>query len=290
MRIWIDVAPSVPGEEESRSRRDELVIKHLKLVRTLAVRIRRKLPAAVELNDLFQAGVVGLLKAMETYDVSKDGDFGLYAGRRIKATIIDSLSQFDGAPRLERQHRRLRKAAASPAVAEPANLAAVPVAGVSLNPEAAGLFREDIRTLLDMAADPESQPDHICERNEQRLTIWRAIGRLPQRHREVLVCLYQNGMTAKEIGGRLGVTECRVSQIRRKALQAMSTALEAGGLAPPRFGDNSRAAESNDWMRLSIFRPPGDRGLRDGRVRPFPAPETGHAPAWARPAAQQLVA
>ena len=182
--------PASARAEECRSRRDELVLKHLKLVRTLAVRIRRKLPAGVDPNDLFQAGVVGLLKAMETYDVSKDGDFGIYAGRRIKAAIIDSLSQLDGAPRLERRHRRLRDAAASPP-------AAAPVAGVSLGSgaagalPAAGLLCDVNRMRFDVAAGPESQPDQICERNELRLTIGKAIGRLPQRHRAVLVWFYE---------------------------------------------------------------------------------------------------
>src|ERR1051326_6748165 len=67
MTIWADVDSAIPNDESS-AEHDGVVLQHLKLVKALAARIYRRLPIAVDLNDLFQAGVVGLLDAIKSYD------------------------------------------------------------------------------------------------------------------------------------------------------------------------------------------------------------------------------
>jgi RNA polymerase sigma factor for flagellar operon FliA len=250
MMIWMDV-PSSVAADEPRSRRDEVVLEHLAQVKALAVRIHRKLPIGADLNDLFQAGVVGLLDAVENYDASKDVEFNSYAECLIKGTIIDSLRQLDWAPRLAPRQRTRPDPAACQVELKPASgrgpSESGPLTGaflnlplpVALQPETAttvrpiGHARQGSQTRFDLAAGPESQPDHIWERNELRLTLVRAIERLPERYRNVLVWYYDNEMTVKQISGLLGVSECRISQIRRKALREMSGELRSGGFAPP---------------------------------------------------------
>jgi RNA polymerase sigma factor for flagellar operon FliA len=228
------------------SRRDGIVLQHLTLVKAMAARIHRDLPIAVDLDDLFQAGVVGLLDAVETYDGSENEAFDSHAKRRIKGTILDSLRQLDGAPRCVRQQpERLdpmaRDAAMSLGRGQPDSEtgdrevsvhrpACVPM---RLKTVSAGRGfthrRREGHAAPDVAAGPESQPDRICERNELRHTLDRAIERLPNRYRKVLILSYGNDMTIKRISGLLGVSESRISQIRRKALQKMSAELQAGG-------------------------------------------------------------
>ena len=79
-------------------RAEGIVPEHLALVKSLAVRIWRTLPIVADVNDLFQAGVLGLLDAVRTYSAAEDGDFEIYAKRRIQDAIMESLSQLDWAP------------------------------------------------------------------------------------------------------------------------------------------------------------------------------------------------
>jgi RNA polymerase sigma factor for flagellar operon FliA len=277
MTTWMDV-PSSVAVDEPRSRRDEVVLEHLDLVKALAVRIHRKLPVGADLNDLFQAGVVGLLDAAENYDASKDVEFHSYAECLIKGTIIDSLRQLDWAPPLAPWHRTPPDPAACQVDPRPGSGRGPSESGpltrafldlplpVALQPETVSTVqsiahaRQGSKARFDPAAGPESQPDHIWERNELRLTLGRAIDRLPERYRNVLVWYYDNEMTVKQISGLLGVSECRISQIRRKALREISGELQSGGFAPP--------------MHLSMLRTratgEGEVTARRRRVRDYP--------------------
>ena len=84
---------------EARCRRDELILKHLSLVRAIANRVRENLPVQVELDDLVHAGILGLFDAVDKYDPSKKVVFHLYAKHRIRGAILDSLRQLDWASR-----------------------------------------------------------------------------------------------------------------------------------------------------------------------------------------------
>lgn len=209
MTISTALSVSIPVEA-----RERMVLQHLSLVEALAAHIQRKLPVPVDPNDLFQAGAVGLLDAVASYDSSKDLAFDRYARQRIRGTIFASLRQSEGSPRNRARHQKRTEAAGS----RPEQFSA---AGGSpwVSP-------------LQVAAGPESQPDQICERNELRLTLARALRRLPQRYRHVLKLQYDNDMTLKNISGLLGVSVGRITQIRRKALQRVSADLQTHGFTP----------------------------------------------------------
>jgi RNA polymerase sigma factor for flagellar operon FliA len=223
-----------------------MVLQHLGLVRALAARIHRNLPMAVDLDDLVQAGVLGLLDALEKYDPSRNVPFHCYAKHRINGAIFDSLRQLDSVPRSVRQNQKRVECVAhdlgtklgrTPVGSEIAeqfgggierwhhilmqlkNVS--PVTGFALDSHRA-------RT-QDIAESSDSRPDRICERNELRLTVARAIECLPERYRRVVFLYYKDDLTMKQIGGVLGVSEGRVSQIRRTALRKMSEELQSGG-------------------------------------------------------------
>src|SRR5437588_765920 len=92
----------------SQERRDQIVLDHLPLVKTIAIRVHESLPVHVDLDDLIHAGVLGLFDAVIKYDNSKNVVFHAYAKHRIKGAILDSLRQMDWASRdLRRRHKQL---------------------------------------------------------------------------------------------------------------------------------------------------------------------------------------
>lgn len=216
MTISAELCASTPAATQ----RDHLVLQHLSLVEALASHIQRRLPMVVDPNDLFQAGALGLLDAVASYDSSKELAFDRYARQCIRGTIFASLRQSQGTPRNPRRHQKRTAANGSRDVA-------------THFPASDGAAAGQSRTApSQLAAGPESQPDRICERNELRLTLARAIGRLPLRYRNVLSLHYDNDMTLKTISGLLGVSVGRVSQLRRKALQRVSADLQSRGFTP----------------------------------------------------------
>jgi len=222
-------APNRTPAGERGSRRDGIVLKHLTLVKALAERIGRNLPVAVDPNDLYQAGVVGLLNAVQTYDTAdtaRNGAFHSYAEDRIKATIFESLRHLDWPSGCESHHPDRMDQTGDGLETRMNCRTCVQLRLKTV--DAAGGFSQG-RGTPDFAAGPESQPDRICERNELRQTLAEAFGRLPNRYRKVLILSYDNDMTIKQISGLFGVSESRISQIRRKALQKMSAELQSGG-------------------------------------------------------------
>lgn len=239
------VCPNVPR----RSRRDRVVLDNLPLVRAIAIRVHENLPVQVELDDLIHAGIIGLFDAVVKYDSSKRVAFSSYAKHRIKGAILDSLRELDWASRdLRRRQKQLeqvtRDLAAllhrNPTEEEIADRMGVDVARwrqMALDLRNVGLFSASTRPgesddapPPDFPAVPDDQPDHLCARQEMRGKIQQAMKDLPDRYRKVVVMYYTNDMTMKEIGGRLGINESRVSQIHKSALEKMAVALHSAGI------------------------------------------------------------
>ena len=232
---WADVPNWIPAGRRG-SRHDGIVLQHLAFVKALAVRIYRNLPVVVDLNDLFQAGVLGLLDAVATYDTSKNGSFHSYAKQRVKDTIFDSLRQLDWAPRCVRQNQeRLDPIATKGPMDVSINRRTCVQMRNSMSAAACFPRRCQEGDASGLVASPETQPDQIWERNERHQTLTRAVECLPKRYRKVLVLYYNDEMTIKQISGVLGVSESRISQIHRKALQKMSTELQSEGFALRRY-------------------------------------------------------
>jgi RNA polymerase sigma factor for flagellar operon FliA len=99
----------LPTQETNQSERDDLVLKHLPLVRAIAVRVYENLPVHVDVDDLIHAGIMGLIDAAVKYDCEKQVSFRAYAKHRIKGAILDSLRDMDWASRdLRKRHKQRR--------------------------------------------------------------------------------------------------------------------------------------------------------------------------------------
>src|SRR5437588_852939 len=232
----------------SQERRDQIVLDHLPLVKTIAIRVHESLPVHVDLDDLIHAGVLGLFDAVIKYDNSKNVVFHAYAKHRIKGAILDSLRQMDWASRdLRRRQKQVESVTrdlAGKLGRTPHDLEVAAEMGLDMNRWRR--MQMELRTVgvvsatpnpdqererpMEFASEPDSRPDRMCERRELKSTLARAICKLPERYQKVVFLYYTNELTMKEIGDVLGVNESRVSQIHKTALQKMAGVLQSEGI------------------------------------------------------------
>jgi RNA polymerase sigma factor FliA len=230
--------------------RNQLVLEHLPLVKAIAVRVHQSLPAQVDLDDMVQAGILGLLDAAKKYNSEKQVVFSAYAKHRIKGAILDSLRQLDWASRdMRRRYKQLEAATLDLAAA---------LQRVPNEAEVAGKLGMDLKCLRTMMVDlrnvgllsasrrsskdedlpapdfpdePEGQPDWICERSELRSTLSKVVESLPERYQKIVHLYHYKEMTMKQIGGALGINESRVSQIHKSALAKLAVGLKTIGIS-----------------------------------------------------------
>lgn len=231
------------------AKRDQVVLEHLPLVRSIAARVHENIPVHVDVEDMVHAGILGLFDAADKYDSTKQVAFAVYAKHRVRGAILDSLRQDDWASRdLRRRHKQMEAACRELT----AKLQRVPTELEIA--EALGVDVDRLRhTMMDLrsvglvsassrAADQEElpapefpgktemHPDSICSHAQLRNMLSTAIKSLPDRYQKVVSMYYSAEMTMKEIGGRLGINESRVSQIHKSALEKMAVALHATGV------------------------------------------------------------
>jgi RNA polymerase sigma factor FliA len=228
---------SRPGNPLS-AEQERQMIEHLPIVRFIARRIHERLPQHVPIEDLYSAGVVGLLDALGKFDPSKQVQFRSYAQFRIRGAILDSLRTLDWSPReLRRKGRAIEQAiqeltaqfGRAPADIEIARQLHLDLAAYQqLLGELKGL---EIGTLYSERSDdsgeeelvylpnrPEEDPLFRYLHAEMRQRLTEAIGGLPERERLVMTLYYYEETTMKEIGLILGVVESRISQIHASAV------------------------------------------------------------------------
>ena len=214
--------------------REEAIHKYLYLVKYVAGRIYVSLPSSVDINDLINDGVFGLMDALEKYDGSRAVKFETYAITRINGAILDALRSLDWVPRTVRQRARALSHAhehlecelgREPTDAELAAQMQVSVkeldrvrqrargtSVVSLEEPIAGTEESEIY-IGDTLEDAESDVMGEIERIELHDELVSAVDSLPSQERTVIQRYYFQGETLKQIKAVLGVSESRVSQI-----------------------------------------------------------------------------
>jgi RNA polymerase sigma factor for flagellar operon FliA len=251
--VEIGPGPDLDGHAAEADRpqaTQEFILSYRPLVESIARRMYGSLPpnALLELHDLAQSGLVGLVTAGRSYDPTTAVPFSTYARYRIEGEILDSLRRNDHAPRNLRRWQKQVNAArqelaaalnrqpteeelcdrlmVSTAEMRNRNLALSAAAPVSR--AAAG-----DHPFSDLASRPDTHPDHICSQRQLREVLDRLIENLPVRRQQVIRLYYRGHMTLKEIGATLGVNESRVSQMHRSALRAMAKMLKDSGICSP---------------------------------------------------------
>ncbi len=235
------------GDEDARER---LILNYSPLVKYVGGRVSATLPQTVDTADLISYGLFGLIDAIEKYDPGRGIKFETYAIARIKGAIIDELRSMDWVPRSVRARARELEAAY---IALETRLRRVP--SDSEVAEEMGVGEDEFREILSKlsytsvvsfeelwgGADREERsegaaaiPDHnaedpvtMFETEEVKHILAEAIEHLPERERVVITLYYYEGLTLKEIGKVLGVTESRVSQLHTKAVLRMRAKLHS---------------------------------------------------------------
>ncbi|MEW6167204.1 MAG: RNA polymerase sigma factor FliA [Pseudomonadota bacterium] len=212
----------------------DLVRRHGELVRRIAHHLAARLPSSVDVDDLIQAGIIGLIEAARNYSGDRGASFETYAGIRIRGAMLDELRSGDWAPRSV--HRRLREVAAAireieqstgrdARESEVAERLGISVAeyheivqdGARCQVLSLNAGGEDGDETLD-TPDPTGGPLDDLQRGEFHEALAAAIASLPERERLVMSMYYDDEMNLREIGAVLDVSESRVCQIHGQAL------------------------------------------------------------------------
>jgi RNA polymerase sigma factor for flagellar operon FliA len=213
------------------------------LVKRIAQHVMVRMPASVQLEDLIQAGMIGLLEASKKYDASQGASFETYAGIRIRGAIIDEMRKGDWVPRsVHRNARRINEAmlevesregrdATATEIAEQMGVEIDEYHSMSQDALCGKLFSveesfendepsaEDINTVF-------STPHKLAHKESLRQAMTKAIGDLPEKEQMVLSLYYTDELNLKEIGQVLGVSESRVSQIHSQAALRLRSKLQ----------------------------------------------------------------
>lgn len=219
-----------------------LLEQHLPAVRRQALALQVKLPAGVELDDLIQAGTLGLLEALRRFDPNAGASFGTFASQRVRGAMIDELRSRDWLPRsVRRQARtldacmqRLEQRLGRPP--EEREVAAEMGIGLAeyqqLLADTNNGYLVPFEEMVAERGEPEAgsggppSPFAALFDGERRERLKAAIERLPEREKLLVALYYQEDLNLKEIGAVLGVSESRVCQLHSQAVSRLRTHLD----------------------------------------------------------------
>ena len=228
--------------------KNQILIEHAPLVKRLAYQLKARLPPSVEVDDLIQAGMIGLLDAINRYEDTHGAQFETYAVQRIRGSMLDELRGMDWLPRNVRQDMRKIETAMSnlqqelgrpPSEAEIARAMKLTLAEYQEKLSDGGghqlVYYEDYqdegderdnfleRYMVDENGDPLSS---LLEDDFRRALI-EAIEDLPEREKILMGLYYEQEMNLKEIGAVMGVSESRVCQLHSQAIARIRSSLRS---------------------------------------------------------------
>lgn len=213
---------------------NDLIRKHAPLVKRIAHHLMGRLPASVQVDDLIQAGMLGLLEAAKKYEASKGASFETYAGIRIRGSMMDEVRRGDWVPRsVHRNSRRISEAiklvedregrdARDEEIAAELNMSLDEYFNCLKDSNSGKLFSleevtESGESAVEAISSAAGGPDKEVFSATFRQHLVTEIERLPEREQLVLSLYYDEELNLKEIGEVLSVSESRVSQIHSQA-------------------------------------------------------------------------
>lgn len=231
--------------EQLDASQSQLVEQYYPLARAIACRIHQRLPSGVNLDDLVGAAIGGLVDAAERFDSTRAVSFRTFAKHRIQGAVMDSLRAADWVPRAVRRRADQIEGARTalrnqlgraPTADELANRLGVTTARLDELQQTS-----DIRTVLSLdaavggdnatplaeAVADDTDPHRDLQLDELRQAAAEAIGTLPERERAAIVLYYFRGLSLKEVGMVLDVTESRACQICTQAIKRLRIRLRA---------------------------------------------------------------
>ncbi len=224
---------------------DQLVVDHIDLVKRIAHHLLARLPSTVDLDDLIQAGLIGLIEASGNYDANKGASFETYAGIRIRGSMLDEVRKLDWTPRsVHQKHRhvsqaihalegRLGRSPVEREIAAELDISIDDYHRILADSSSCRLFSieqpsESYDTRIDVPEASTAEPDQQLSGDDLRDAVADAVLDLPEREQMVLSLYYHRELNLKEIGAVLSVSESRVSQIHGQALHRLRARMGVG--------------------------------------------------------------
>ncbi len=214
---------------------EDLVTDHIALVKRIAYHLAGRLPSTIDINDLMQAGMIGLLEASRNFDPERGASFDTYAGIRIRGSMLDEVRRNDWTPRSVHQKSRqvseamqaiefeTGRAAEPKEIAKRLEISLDDYYAIVRDSAGCRLFSlegtvEEQGYRGDLPVSDTATPDQALNQRQFRAGLTAAIERLPEREQLVLSLYYEKELNLKEIGEVLGVSESRVCQIHGQAM------------------------------------------------------------------------
>ena len=229
---------------KGKADKSDLLTEHMPLVKRLAHHMKAKLPPSVEVDDLIQAGMIGLLDAITRYEETHGAQFETYAVLRIRGAMLDELRSSDWLPRSMRQNMRKIEAAMSalqqklghsPTESEVAKSLKLSLSEYQdMLSDGGGhqlLYYEDFHdsegndSFLDRYAINDADPLRSLMDGDFRQAVIDAIDALPPREKILMGLYYEEELNLREIGAVMGVSESRVSQLHTQAVARLRATL-----------------------------------------------------------------
>ncbi len=231
-------------DKTQKSARDALIVQYIYLIRYVVGRVKVTLPSLISVEDIAGYGVEGLINAIERYSPQKNTRFETYALIRIRGAIIDRIRAQDFLPRSVRkkikdiknaQEQLKQELGRTPTTTEVANL-------LEMDPEKVNQLlsedttmtsiydkkgsSEDSMEIIDTIQDTNKlNPQEQMEEKNVKQQLEKALRRLPERERVIMVLYYQENMTLKEIGQTLNMSESRVCQLHAQSIMKLKNIL-----------------------------------------------------------------
>ncbi len=229
--------------------RDKLIEQNLSLVQYISSRMAKRLPSYLELDDIYEAGVIGLIDAVDKYNPRKNVRFRTYAEYRIRGAILDSLRSNDWVPRSVRRKSALfdnaftelsQTKGAPPTLPQVLDYLSLSLKNyyhwsmdmesltcVSLEDTFFENSKGEKKHIKDAILDEHQEdPAQTLDTKALKKLLALKVKELPGKARHVLYMYYYQDMTMREIGKKLSITESRVSQIHSRALRTLRNHLE----------------------------------------------------------------
>ncbi|MCX7209481.1 MAG: polymerase sigma factor FliA [Pseudomonadota bacterium] len=232
--------PSTRLYEQTQNRDEELILAHLGMVKRVAVHLKARIPPFMEVDELVQVGMIGLIEAARAFDPTKGVAFESYAHSRVRGAMIDEVRRLSFLPRsavaFNKSHSSANQALATelgraPTQAELAEFMGRELESFEKDRGSARQFEtysmEVVsEEVMNIREQESRQPDALVEESQMMNALTEAIDGLPERDKLVISLYYVEELNLREIGEVLGVSESRVSQILSANVKKLRTQLQ----------------------------------------------------------------
>lgn len=236
----ISVASTIAFYEQVENRQESLIIAHMPMVKRVAIHLKARVPPFMELDELVQVGMVGLIEAARSFDPTKGFEFEHFALSRVRGAILDEVRRQSFLPRSAVAFNKSENEAVHVLAAELGRAPSQAELALYMGKEIEDFHRERGQAkrfetfsmevlndeVMSMPGDSAMQPEVMVEEAQFMSAVVQAIDELPEREKTVMSLYYVEELNLKEIGEVLGVSESRISQILSAVVKKLRVNLQ----------------------------------------------------------------